>query len=72
MAGPAPAGPETAGRLAGGKGCKIEQGGLVARCRIGRGEATVIADADFLNVEAGVADENLDLLIEELDRLDSR
>lgn len=31
-------------------GCKITADNFVARCRIGRGEATVVADADFLNV----------------------
>ncbi len=31
-------------------GCEVEGAGLVARCRIGRGQATVIADADFLDV----------------------
>ena len=31
-------------------GCRIAAGGLIARCRIGKGVATVIADADLLNV----------------------
>lgn len=31
-------------------GCEVELGGLVARCRIGRGQATIIADADFLDI----------------------
>jgi hypothetical protein len=30
--------------------CKIEEGGLVARCRIGRGTAVVVSDADLLNL----------------------
>ena len=30
----------------------VDQDRVVARCRIGKGAATVIADADFLNVEA--------------------
>ena len=51
--------------------CKLLGDGLVARCRIGKGQATVIADADFLNVEAEDS-ENLDLLIDELARLESR
>ena len=51
--------------------CDILGGGFVARCRIGAGAATVIADADFLNVEGegaldGPTDHNLDLLIAEL------
>lgn len=52
-------------------GCRIANQGFIARCRIGRGHATVIADADFLNVE-DPADERLDLLIDELDRLETR
>ena len=53
------------------RNCKIVGGGFVARCRIGKGEATVVADADFLNVE-GNDSKNLDLLIDELARLESR
>ena len=57
-----------------GPGCTVEAGGLIARCRIGQGAATVIADADFLNVEGegaldGPTQHNLDLLMAELDRL---
>jgi hypothetical protein len=62
---------ETSGRLSSDGRCQVEEDGLLARCEIGRGAATVIADADFLNVEQTDAD-GLDLLIEELDRLDSR
>ena len=43
--------------------------GFVARCRIGEGRATVIADADFLNVERrldGPTEDNLDALLAEL------
>jgi hypothetical protein len=51
--------------------CAIADQGLIARCRIGRGSATVIADADFIDVkEPGVA--GLDLLMSELDRLETR
>lgn len=59
----------TAGRLAGEGTCNIADDGLVAHCPIGRGRATVIADADFLNSEDG---ENLDLMVDELARLESR
>ena len=57
--------------------CDVEPGGLVARCRIGRGAATVIADADFLNVAGegaldGPTEHNLDLLMAELSRVESR
>jgi len=60
-----------------GRGCAIEGRGFVARCRIGRGRATVIADADFLNIAGegaidGPTDHNLDLLIAELARLETR
>ena len=33
-------------------GCRLSDQGLVARCAIGRGMVTVIADADLLNVDA--------------------
>lgn len=58
------------GQLASSR-CKLLGDGFVARCRIGKGQATVIADADFLNVEAEGSG-NLDLLIDELARLESR
>ena len=32
-------------------GCAISADRLVAHCRIGKGEATIVADADFLDVE---------------------
>ena len=48
--------------------CSVESG-FVARCTIGQGEATVIADADFIDAaESGSAD--LGLLLQELDRLE--
>ena len=60
----------TAGALSGNK-CHIAKDGLIAHCFVGRGQATVIADADFLN--PGPGDESgLDLLLEELARLESR
>lgn len=54
--------------------CSVERGGFVARCRLGRGRATVIADADFLHVQVpegldGPTDNNLDALAAELKRL---
>ena len=55
------------GRLS-GQGCDILGAGFVARCRIGKGAATIIADADFLGGEP----HNLDLLMDELARLESR
>jgi hypothetical protein len=67
-------GPEpgiTVGRLLGGGQCKIDDSGVLARCRIGKGQATVIADADFLNVQPGETDK-LDQLLAELGRLETR
>lgn len=56
--------------------CAVERGGLVARCAVGRGTVTVVADADFLNVEDldGPADRNLEALVAELKKMmgDSR
>lgn len=51
--------------------CRISSDRLVARCHIGRGEVTVIADADFLDVDQlGLeARHNLDGLLAELARV---
>ncbi len=57
----------TSGRLSGNQ-CEVTENALIARCAIGRGRATVVADADFLNSD----NSRLDLLIEELARLESR
>jgi len=51
--------------------CEVSEKGLIARCHIGRGQATVIADADFLNVEAPDAP-GLDRLMVELAWLETR
>lgn len=53
--------------VASGSNCRIREAQLVAHCRIGRGSATVIADADFINSARAA---NLDLLLGELDRLE--
>jgi hypothetical protein len=55
------------GQLA-GSSCEVRDGGFDARCRIGKGRATIVADADFLNTpELGPgARHNLDALMEEL------
>lgn len=62
---------DSRGHLASSGRCIIVGGGMIARCSIGRGWATVIADADFLNVENSEAD-NLSLMVGELNRLESR
>lgn len=51
--------------------CDLEAQGAVARCAIGSGKATIIADADFINVAGEPARRaNLDLLLRELRRLE--
>jgi hypothetical protein len=52
--------------------CSISSDALVAHCRIGKGEATIVADADFLNSAAlgSRAGHNLDGLLEELANLE--
>jgi hypothetical protein len=51
--------------------CPISGGGLVAHCRLGAGQATVIADSDWLDVdELRSAGHNLDALLGELGRLE--
>jgi hypothetical protein len=87
LSGPGPDGPASVGNgdleiMAASPGklssdsCAIVGNGFVARCSIGRGSATIIADADFLNVEGegaldGPTEHNLDLLTDELSRLES-
>jgi len=57
--------------------CAIGKSALVARCRIGKGAATIVADADFLNVAGpgaldGPTQHNLDALLAELARLEAQ
>ena len=89
FAGPRPDGPTGAGdgeptilalapgKQGGAENCSIASEGFLARCAIGKGRATVIADADFLDGDRqgagdGAASPDLDLLISELAKLDSR
>lgn len=60
------------GRLSGD--CAIGEQGLVARCRLGKGKATIVADADLLDAErlGSGAEQNLDALLAELARLERR
>lgn len=53
-------------------GCAISADRLVAHCRIGKGGATVVADADFLDSSrmAEGAEHNLDALLTELSALE--
>ncbi|HEY4070703.1 MAG TPA: DUF4350 domain-containing protein [Sphingomicrobium sp.] len=52
--------------------CIIAPDGLAARCRIGEGQATVVADADLLDAErlGASASHNLDGLLAELAQLE--
>jgi hypothetical protein len=53
--------------------CPTAAAGLVAHCRIGRGRATVVADADWLDVDRlEGAGHNLDALLAELARLEKQ
>jgi len=47
-----------------GAGCRIEDDDTLARCTVGKGQVTVIADADFVRDEAGAA-----RVVDELDLL---
>ena len=51
--------------------CAITSDRLAAQCSVGRGRATIVADADRLNVGQAEAP-NLDAVLEELARLESR
>jgi hypothetical protein len=55
-----------------GARCALRERGLVARCRVGRGSASVIADADFLMAGGADARARLDLMMAELSRAESR
>src|SRR5690606_27575643 len=50
--------------------CNVEANGLTARCRLGQGQALIIADADFLHLGPGgldgPTDRNLSALISQL------
>lgn len=52
-----------------GNACGLRTAGLLARCTIGRGKATVIADADFLRADSPESD-NLQFLLAELERIE--
>ncbi len=56
LSGPEAGSPGTSGHLATTGNCIVAGAGMIARCPIGRGWATVIADADFLNVDDSEAD----------------
>ena len=54
--------------------CLIGSDGFVADCRIGKGRAVVVADADFLDVDeaGGSTERNLDALLAQLARLEQK
>lgn len=47
---------EASGFVSKGLACRIEEEGLIARCRIGKGSATLIADADLIDDRLWLAD----------------
>jgi hypothetical protein len=53
-------------------GCRISGDRFVARCRIGKGKATIIADADLLDPDdlGKGAERNLDAILSELSELE--
>lgn len=60
--------------VATGAGCSVEADGRIARCSVGKGSATIIADADFADVERRrepARSDNLDFLLAELARLEA-
>ena len=60
------------GRLgATGSNCTVSDDGLAATCRVGRGSARIIADADFMMGEGPGATQRLDLLMSQLGARDS-
>ena len=61
---------DSPGQLSGG--CSISDDRLVAHCRIGRGEAAIVADADLLDTDrlGPDAKHNLDGVLAELARLE--
>jgi hypothetical protein len=52
--------------------CRIAKDRLVAYCRIGRGAATIVADADFLDAQRNGGNHNLDALLIELAALEPK
>lgn len=60
---------DSPGQLFGG--CAIGSDRLVAHCRVGKGRATIVADADLLDIEHldGPTAHNLDAVLAELARL---
>lgn len=54
--------------------CPVRSDGLVADCRIGKGYATIVADADFLDVDrlGSPSKHNLDALMNELAKLEAK
>jgi len=63
---------DSPGTLAGG--CDISADGFAARCRLGQGEAIIVADADFLDATrlGSGGKRNLDALLRELARIESQ
>ncbi len=59
--------------IATGRNCSTSDDGLIARCQLGYGQATILADADLLNpdaTEGATAEANFGLLLDELASLE--
>jgi len=51
--------------------CSVSERGLIARCAMGRGGVSVIADADFIMQDGKESDRLIDLMMDELSRAKS-
>ena len=54
--------------------CDMSEDGLIAHCNVGKGRATIVADADILDVDhlEGPADHNVEAVLAELASLAER
>ena len=52
--------------------CRVEPDGLAAYCKLGRGRAVVVADADLLDAAGADGAGNLDAVLAELAQLESK
>jgi hypothetical protein len=55
-----------------GADCVISHGGTVAQCRVGKGSARIVADADFMMGAGPDATRGLEVLLGQLGARDSR
>lgn len=55
-----------------GNSCLLDEQSRVARCTIGAGRATIIADADFVMLADDAATSRFELMMDELSRLEAK